>query len=154
MGLVRGVAVLLLQLAYETILLAPDFLKLVVGQLAPLFPGLPLELFPLALDDVPVHVSLPSASDLRLQVRLPLHILLAAYLSLGVALVQHPEGFRCIWVVRSRSGCSIFPWGPPRVGGACPSCGPGPCQCRCGNDESDDRDDQDHYGNDQPIETV
>src|SRR5665647_991247 len=58
-GLVGGVAVLLLQLAYEAVLLAPDFLKLVVAELAPLFARMALELFPLALDDVPVHLPLP-----------------------------------------------------------------------------------------------
>src|SRR5450759_1647755 len=62
MGLVGGVSVLLLQLAYEAIFLAPDFLQLVVGKLAPLFPCLTLEFFPLALDDVPVHLRLPLAS--------------------------------------------------------------------------------------------
>jgi len=56
------VSVLLLQLAYEAILLAPDFLKLVVGELAPLFPRMALKFFPLALDDVPVHLRLPLAA--------------------------------------------------------------------------------------------
>ena len=42
------VYVLLLQPAYEAILLAPDFLKLVVGELAPLFPRMAFEFFPLA----------------------------------------------------------------------------------------------------------
>src|SRR5665648_552948 len=60
--LVGGVSVLLLQLADEAILLAPDFLKLVVAELAPLFPRMAFELFPLALDDVPVHLRLPPAS--------------------------------------------------------------------------------------------
>src|SRR5674476_303732 len=68
-GLVGGVSVLLLQLAHEAIFLAPDLLKLVVGQLAPLFPGMAFEFLPLALEDVPVHLSLPplslSPSDLR-----------------------------------------------------------------------------------------
>src|SRR5450759_2207757 len=58
-GLVGGVAVLLLQLAYEAIFLAPDLLKLVVGELAPLFARMAFELFPLALDDVPVHLRPP-----------------------------------------------------------------------------------------------
>src|SRR5450830_369017 len=58
-GFVGGVAVLLLQLAYEAILLAPDFLKLVVGEFAPLFARMAFELFPLALDDVPVHLRPP-----------------------------------------------------------------------------------------------
>src|SRR5450759_2370323 len=62
-GLVGGVSVLLLQLADEAVLLAPDFLKLVVGQLAPLFPRVAFELFPLALDDVPVHLRLPLSTD-------------------------------------------------------------------------------------------
>src|SRR5665647_2774960 len=62
-GLVGGVSVLLLQLAYEAILLTADFFKLVVGELAPLFPRVAFELFPLALDDVPVHLRLPLATD-------------------------------------------------------------------------------------------
>src|SRR5665647_485008 len=62
-GLVGGVSVLLLQLAYEAILLTPDFFKLVVAELAPLFPRVAFELFPLALDDVPVHLRLPLATD-------------------------------------------------------------------------------------------
>src|SRR5680860_879568 len=63
-GLVGGVAVLLLELAYKTILLAPDFLKLVVGEFAPLFPRFPFEFLPLALDDIPVHLAHPPASCL------------------------------------------------------------------------------------------
>src|SRR5665811_304399 len=55
MGLVGRVSVLLLQLADEAILLAPHFLKLVVGKITPLFPRTPFEFLPLALDDVPVH---------------------------------------------------------------------------------------------------
>src|SRR5664280_3258144 len=58
-GLVGGVAVLLLQLAYEAVLFAPDFLKLVIAELAPLFARTAFELFPLALDDVPVHLRPP-----------------------------------------------------------------------------------------------
>jgi len=56
-GLVGGVSVLLLQLAHQAIFLASDLLKFVVGQLAPLFPRLPFEFFPLALDDVPVQAA-------------------------------------------------------------------------------------------------
>ena len=66
-GLVGSVAVLLLQFAYQAILLAADLLKLVVVKLAPLFPGLAFQLFPFALDDVPIHLSplalSPSAGD-------------------------------------------------------------------------------------------
>src|SRR6185437_16382084 len=39
------------------VLLAADDVELVIGQLAPLFLGLALELFPVAFDAVPVHVS-------------------------------------------------------------------------------------------------
>ena len=62
------VSVLLLQLAYEAILLAPDFLKLVVGELAPPFPRMAFEFFPLALDDVPVRLRLPLAAADRVVV--------------------------------------------------------------------------------------
>src|SRR5665213_2946279 len=57
-GLVLADAVGLLHLADQLVALAADDVELVVGELAPLFLGLALQLLPVAFDTVPVQVSL------------------------------------------------------------------------------------------------
>src|SRR5665648_142381 len=104
MRLVGGVSVLLLQLADEAILLAPDFLKLVVGKITPLFPRTPFEFLPLALDDVPVHgLGTPSRIRLRLQDRAERSI----YLPRGTAKHGQPIRHR---TPRSPSPAYQPPW--------------------------------------------
>src|ERR1700704_1846871 len=53
--LVLGEAVALLQLAFELLAAALDNVEVVVGEFAPLFLGLALELLPVAFNPVPIH---------------------------------------------------------------------------------------------------
>jgi len=59
LGLVFGDAVLLLNLSNELVPLPGDDIDVVVGELAPLLFGLALELLPVALDTIPVHLFSP-----------------------------------------------------------------------------------------------
>src|SRR3954453_20129844 len=54
-NLVLGVAVALLQFAFELIPPAFDHVEIVIGELAPFFLGGTLELFPVTFDPVPIH---------------------------------------------------------------------------------------------------
>ena len=51
-GLLLGVAVLLLDQAFQLVALTRDFVEIVVGQLAPHFPHAAAQLLPLAFQDV------------------------------------------------------------------------------------------------------
>jgi hypothetical protein len=59
-GLILGVAVALLEQAFELILLAVDDVQVVVSELTPLLLHLAFSLFPVALDAIPVHGDPPS----------------------------------------------------------------------------------------------
>src|SRR5665213_2285200 len=56
--LVLADSVRLLHLADQLVTLATDYVELVVGELAPLFLGLALQLLPVAFDTIPIQVSL------------------------------------------------------------------------------------------------
>src|ERR1700730_5948465 len=53
--LILGEAVALLQLAFELLTAALDHVEIVVGEFAPLFLGLALELLPVTFNPVPIH---------------------------------------------------------------------------------------------------
>src|SRR5262249_6504517 len=65
LGPVFRVAVPLLKLADELILLPADLVDLVVGEGAPPFTNLPLDLLPLAFEGVPVHHNPPAGRGSR-----------------------------------------------------------------------------------------
>ena len=54
-GLVLGLAVALLQLAFELFAAALDDVEIIVGEFAPFLPRRALELFPVAFEPVPIH---------------------------------------------------------------------------------------------------
>src|SRR5690348_10636358 len=54
-GLILGIAITLLQLAFELLAAALDDVEIVVGELAPLLLGGALELLPVAFHAVPIH---------------------------------------------------------------------------------------------------
>src|SRR5262249_212012 len=59
LSLVLGVTVTLLQTSSELLALALDDVEIVVGELAPLLLGLTLELLPVSLHAIPIHLSSP-----------------------------------------------------------------------------------------------
>src|SRR5262249_50874445 len=63
LGLVFGVAVPLLDLAFELITASGDHIKVIIRELAPLLLDLAFDLLPISFDTIPIHSNLLSVSS-------------------------------------------------------------------------------------------